>query len=303
MDALRTSPYHPQTDGLVERFNGTLKEMLRKAAMEDGKDWDKLIPYVLFAYREVPQESTGFSPFELLYGRDVRGPLDVLKEEWEASPKSDTSVISHVMLMRERLEQMSQSVQANVQRAQMQQKFWYDQTARDRTLKPGDRVLALLPTSTSKFLAQWHGPYEVVQQVGKVNYLVDMVDRRKRKRVFHINMLRKWNEPTSTSYYTEETEAEEESELLTWDGGEDGEPTFGEQLSSGQRQELQELLRVHKDTLTKIPGCTHLVEHEIETGDSPPVRLPTVSWSRKNWKRWRIMTSLNQQPVNGLPPL
>lgn len=48
---MRTSPYHPQTDGLVERFNQTLKAMLRKAAIEEGKDWDKMIPYLLFAYR------------------------------------------------------------------------------------------------------------------------------------------------------------------------------------------------------------------------------------------------------------
>ena len=80
---IRTSPYHPQTDGLVERFNRTLKMMLRKTAVEEGKDWDRLLPYVLFAYREVPQSSTGFSPFELLYGRAPRGPLDVLKETWE----------------------------------------------------------------------------------------------------------------------------------------------------------------------------------------------------------------------------
>ena len=51
--ALRTTPYHPQTDGLVERFNKTLKEMLRKTADEEGKDWDKLLPFVLFAYRGV----------------------------------------------------------------------------------------------------------------------------------------------------------------------------------------------------------------------------------------------------------
>ena len=79
---LRTSPYHPETDGLVERFNQTRKSMLRKVAAEEGKDWDLLIPPLLFAYREVPHESTRFSPFELLYGRDVRGPLELLKESW-----------------------------------------------------------------------------------------------------------------------------------------------------------------------------------------------------------------------------
>ena len=58
---IKTSPYHPQTDGLVERFNQTLKAMLRKTAWDEGKDWDKWVPYLLFAYREVPQSSTGFS--------------------------------------------------------------------------------------------------------------------------------------------------------------------------------------------------------------------------------------------------
>ena len=69
--SIRTSRYHPQTDGLVERFNQTLKAMLRKTATSEGKDWDKLIPYVLFTYREVPQASTGFLPFELLCSRTV----------------------------------------------------------------------------------------------------------------------------------------------------------------------------------------------------------------------------------------
>ena len=53
-------------DGLVERFNQTLKRMLKKDAMDNVKDWDKFVLYLRFAYREVPQASTGFSPFELV---------------------------------------------------------------------------------------------------------------------------------------------------------------------------------------------------------------------------------------------
>ena len=127
--ALRTSPYHPQTDGVVERFNQTLKDMLRKTAREEGKDWDHLIPFVLFAYREVPQASTGFSPFELLYGREVRGSLDVLKEEWEPSNQSDINVASYVLHMREKFEEMFKLVHRNMEAAQTTQK-WYDKMAR-----------------------------------------------------------------------------------------------------------------------------------------------------------------------------
>ncbi len=84
---LRTSVYHPQTDGLVKRFNQTLKQMLWQVVEEVGRDWDLMLPYVLFGIREVPQASTGFTPFELLFGcqpcrlLDVKGK-DGLQNAW-----------------------------------------------------------------------------------------------------------------------------------------------------------------------------------------------------------------------------
>ena len=92
--------------------------MLRRFATQKEKDWDKLIPYVLFAYREVPQRSTGFSPFELLYSREVRGPLDVLRGTWVAREKSTESVVSHVLSIRKKMEQMTSLVKENLEGAQ-----------------------------------------------------------------------------------------------------------------------------------------------------------------------------------------
>ena len=79
---LMSSPYHPMCNELVESFNGTLKRMLFKLCNEHPTEWYKMRDPLLFAYREVPNESTGFSPFELMYGRHVRGPMQILKELW-----------------------------------------------------------------------------------------------------------------------------------------------------------------------------------------------------------------------------
>ena len=119
---IKTTPYHPQTDGLVEIFNQTLKSMLRKAATKEGRDWDKMIPFLLFAYREVPQSSTGFSPVELLHSKPVRGPLDVLRESWEANTKSKGSVVSYILSTHDKLDSMYSLVTENMQQAQKTQK-------------------------------------------------------------------------------------------------------------------------------------------------------------------------------------
>ena len=74
---------------------------------EHPDEWDKLMPYLLFAYRDLPQESTGFSPFELLFGHHVHGPLDVMKESWEEGENVGEYVLAYVMKMRERLAKMT----------------------------------------------------------------------------------------------------------------------------------------------------------------------------------------------------
>ena len=77
---LTSSAYHPQSQGALERFHQTLKSMIRAYCFQERKDWDEGIPLLLFAAREAVQASTGFSPFELVFGHTPRGPLKLLKE-------------------------------------------------------------------------------------------------------------------------------------------------------------------------------------------------------------------------------
>lgn len=84
---LKTSAYHPQTDGLVERYNKTLKHGLRKQVENFGKNWDRAIPALLFAYREVPHASMGHSPFKMLYGRIQGDPWTYSRKNGLNPPK------------------------------------------------------------------------------------------------------------------------------------------------------------------------------------------------------------------------
>ncbi|CAF1124569.1 unnamed protein product [Brachionus calyciflorus] len=74
---LRTTPYHPQCDGRTERFNRTLISMLRTFVNENQDDWDLLLDKLAFAYRTAVHRATGFTPFEMVNGRQPKLPLDL----------------------------------------------------------------------------------------------------------------------------------------------------------------------------------------------------------------------------------
>ena len=78
----RSSAYHPESQGSLERFHQTYKNMIRTYCFDTEKDWNEGIHLLLFAARESVQESLGFSPFELVFGHTVRGPLKLLKEKF-----------------------------------------------------------------------------------------------------------------------------------------------------------------------------------------------------------------------------
>ena len=106
LQQLTTIPYRPQNKGPVEIFHTMLKQMLLTMCAESPNDWDKYLPALLFAVREIPQESLGLSPFELLYGRNVRGPMQILRKLWSVEETEERALLTYQYVddLRERVE-------------------------------------------------------------------------------------------------------------------------------------------------------------------------------------------------------
>ena len=105
----------------------------------------------------MPQETTGFLPFEMMYGRHVRGPLAILREsidgEEDLSQRLQPSILSYIIETRDKLAKMAELVSEKEQDSKADQKRYYDRNARHRSFIVGDNVLVLLPTSNKKLLA------------------------------------------------------------------------------------------------------------------------------------------------------
>ncbi len=165
--------------------------MVCKFVKEDAKNVDKWLEPLLFAVREVPQASTGFSPFELLYGRQPRGVLDVIKESWEEGPSNSRNEIQYVLDLRVKLHTLGRLSMENLLQAQDKQMRLYNRGTRLRQFTPGDKVLVLLPTSSSKLLAKWQGPFVVTRRVGELDYEVKRTDRGDACQTYHLNLLKR----------------------------------------------------------------------------------------------------------------
>lgn len=206
---IHSSPYHAQSNGLVERFHGTLKPMLKKTVQNHPQLWHRYLPALLFACREMVNDSTGFSPFELLFGRKPRGPIDFLADSWiDANPNSQAKTTTqHVFELRNTINEMSKLAQSSVEQARKTQKHYHDKKSRQRTFQVGDEVLVLLPSSANKLLMSWKGPFKIVQCLD-FDYLLEMNGKT---RIFHPNMLKKYfrreNQiSSSATLHTEETD-------------------------------------------------------------------------------------------------
>lgn len=166
----RTCPYYPQADGLVERLFRTIKPLISATVRDRGIAWCEALPLVEMALRSTVQASTGYSPFEVLFGRRMRLPL-----VWQLPSQPVASIQNegqYVGDLRETLKILQSRVSNNIQQAAQRQADWYDQNGRATPFQVGDMVLVKVeghaPATFPRM--KFVGPFEVVRTVAQWTY-------------------------------------------------------------------------------------------------------------------------------------
>ena len=153
---------------MIERMHGTLGAMLTKA-FSVGLDWVAQIPFALFALRSASNSDTHFSPFQLVYGHQVRTPLDILHQGWAEVEFKELDMSEWSEWLAEKLEHWHDVLHKRGRLASEQHKSTFDKKTVNRQLVEGDQVLWRVPGMSHKLEESWHGPYPVIEKVSGVN--------------------------------------------------------------------------------------------------------------------------------------
>ncbi len=192
---VNTSPYRPQTDGLVERFNGTLVTMLSMYASSSQRDWDRAIPFVLFAYRTSIQESVKEVPFFLLYGRDAWLPTDVALTLSSSPYCTYDDIDNYALAIQNRMTIIWEMACQNIILAQKKQKEYYDKKQTKMPLYHTGNLIRIkrpIRTGSPKLGHPWIGPYRIIEVKQPTLHIKSVAKPTSKIEVVHINDTKPW---------------------------------------------------------------------------------------------------------------
>ncbi|UYV84707.1 K02A2.6-like, partial [Cordylochernes scorpioides] len=170
-----TTAYHPQTNGLTERLNKTLANMIAMYVSVEQKDWDVILPYVTFAYNTAKQDTTGFTPFKLIHGREAETTVDTLFPNPHEDLQEDYS-----QKIASRVEETRQLARLETLKAQEKDKARYDSKHEAMDYNVGDLVWIFIPirkVGLSEKLMKSYPLLIGLDVAGKIGLIIDTKDK------------------------------------------------------------------------------------------------------------------------------
>ena len=200
IEKTRTTAYRPQSDGLVERFNRTLEQMLSVYVHENQKDWDLHLPFVLMAFRSSPQETTGFSPNLLMLGRETTLPVELIIGPPVDSEAACSTTSEYVAAFAQKCEKAFRITREHNVLGTERQKRLYD--ARITKVAPpfsvNEKVWLAVNSKkrgrSPKLQLRWSGPHVITHKLSDCLYRIKYMDTGKLK-VVHVDRLKKYMGP------------------------------------------------------------------------------------------------------------
>ena len=161
-----TSVYHPQGNAGPERFNRTLINMLGTLENNQKADWKKYINALVFAYNNTTHESTGYAPYELMFGRSPKLPIDTMFEEAMTDGQQSKTTQEYIQDLKDRMKTTKEIAEKYIKRSKEKQKFYYDKKVRrGGKLERGDQVLV-------RILARGEGKHKLADKYEEELYTV-----------------------------------------------------------------------------------------------------------------------------------
>jgi len=267
LECRNSSPYHSTGNSIIERHWLTLKHLLSTLKESQyEKEWDVYLPYLLWCFRNVPNEISQYTPFELLYGHPGRSSVDVLYDIWTEKEfecpdlsKKDQKFYDDV---RTKIEESVRLATKNREKNLQPYIDRYNLKAKEKTFKVGDSVLILMPSSTHKLKLKWKGPARILKVVSPGSYMV-YNPQDESTHLLHANKLRKFESAVNVIGMLDAID-ESLGEIIEYpitsciEDQEKFEETLKSldfsHLNDEQRKKLFDLLRKHSKIFSQCPG-------------------------------------------------
>ncbi|KAJ1149186.1 hypothetical protein NDU88_002003 [Pleurodeles waltl] len=194
----------------------------------------------------------------MLSGRQPRTLLDMLVEQWEDTEEEVKDLLTYTRELRDNLHTVWEEAHTALQEAQDKQKQRYDIRSAVRTLSVGDKALVLLPSSDNKLLAKRQGPFEVIAQINPTTYKLAIPQGSGREQIYHINLLKKWLEPTEdNSVHFINSEIPDDipyPKITSQDQSNQVNPWINPDLTKGYHNQLTQLVQHNQDVFSRYLG-------------------------------------------------